>query len=296
MRKLFLGTDWHTDCDDVMALRVAAHFHKSGQIELTGVAINSCTEFAARSLDAFLRYEGLPHIEVGVDFNADDYGGEARYQKGLAQNFESKYARNDDCIDALKLYRKVLAQSKERVDIAEIGFLQVLAALLDSPCDEYSPLSGRELIDQKVGHLWIMGGEFDIDGGLEHNFSRTIKAQNAAYRVCRDWPGTITFLGFEVSKHILCGKDLPKSDPLGQVMRDYGCLKGRPSWDPMLTLLACIGDESTAGYNVKTGVVRVDPQSGKNFFKPEENGHHRVVVKTHDDGYYKAAVNRIIFS
>ncbi len=296
MRKIIFGTDWHTDCDDVMALRVAARFHKHKQIELVGVSIDSINEYAARSVDAFLRFEGLPDMPIGIDFDSADYGGEARYQQGLAQNFESAVKRNEDCTGALALYRKILAQSEERVDIIEIGFLQVVEALLDSKPDEFSPLSGLELINEKAGHLWIMGGRFDNDGAREHNFSRTPKASRAAYSVCKDWPKTITFLGFEVSEHILCGKDLPHSDPLGQVMRDYGCQKGRPSWDPMLTLLACIGDEEEAGYTVRKGTVRVDPETGENFFEHNENGRHRVVVKKFDDEYYRDAVDRLLYN
>lgn len=294
-RKFIIGSDWWTDCDDCMALRVAAHFHKRGIIEILGISIDACMEYSARSLDAFLAHENLPDIEVGIDFEAADYGGECLYQEGLAKKFKSKYKGNESCIDALSLYRKHLALSEEKVHIVELGFLQVLAALIDSEPDGFSPLSGKELIKEKVGRLWVMGGKFDEAGGREHNFAKTPKAAAASHKVCGDWPTPVTFLGFEVSENIICGANLPLSDALGQAMSDHGSAGGRSSWDPMLMLLACIGDENEAGYDTVTGFVSTDPETGKNYFTEDIDGTHRYVVKKYDDGYYKTAVNDILF-
>ena len=40
MRKMILGTDWWTDCDDAVALRLLAKAHKAGDITLLGIGIN----------------------------------------------------------------------------------------------------------------------------------------------------------------------------------------------------------------------------------------------------------------
>ena len=43
MRRVILGTDWWTDCDDVAALRICARAHKRGLWQLMGVCIDACT-------------------------------------------------------------------------------------------------------------------------------------------------------------------------------------------------------------------------------------------------------------
>ena len=62
MRNFILGTDWWTDCDDAVAIRILARAHKNGDICLKGVGINACMEYSVKSLDAFLRSEGIEDI------------------------------------------------------------------------------------------------------------------------------------------------------------------------------------------------------------------------------------------
>ena len=43
MRRFILGTDWWTDCDDAVALRMLTRAHRAGEIRLLGIALNGCT-------------------------------------------------------------------------------------------------------------------------------------------------------------------------------------------------------------------------------------------------------------
>ena len=52
MRKIILGTDWWTDCDDIVALRVLTRAAKNKDIDLIGIIINACMDFSAASVDA----------------------------------------------------------------------------------------------------------------------------------------------------------------------------------------------------------------------------------------------------
>lgn len=40
MRNFILGTDWWTDCDDAVAVRILARAHKSGKICIKGIGVN----------------------------------------------------------------------------------------------------------------------------------------------------------------------------------------------------------------------------------------------------------------
>lgn len=131
MRKFILGTDWWDDCDDTIALRLPARFHKSKKIDLLGIIINACAENSVTSLEGFLNTENVFNIPIGIDFTATDFGGNQPYQKRLSK-YAVKYRCNNDAENAVTLYRKILANSKSPVELIEIGYPQVLAALLQS--------------------------------------------------------------------------------------------------------------------------------------------------------------------
>ena len=40
MRNFILGTDWWTDCDDAVAVRILARAHKAGDISIKGIGRN----------------------------------------------------------------------------------------------------------------------------------------------------------------------------------------------------------------------------------------------------------------
>jgi hypothetical protein len=62
----------------------------------------------------------------------------------------------------------------------------------------------------------------------------------------------------------------------------------------MTAMLAVIGDEEEAGYDTVSVKVTVDPETGKNFFTPDENSGRRFVVKKFPDEYYANMINKVI--
>lgn len=290
MREFILGTDWWTDCDDAVALRLLARAHTAGEIRLLGIGINACMEYSAASLDGFLRSEGVTDVPLGIDLNATDFGRNPPYQKNLAP-LAVKYRKNEDAENAVRLYRRLLAASAEKVEIIEIGYLNVLADVLQSTPDDVSPLCGTDLVRQKVEKIWLMAGKWDEDPGSENNFNRNARARRAGHIVCRDCPAKMVFLGWEVGANVITGGKLSKDDILYRVLCDHGSEKGRSSWDPMLCMMAMIGDEKAAGYKTVRGTASVDESTGENRFVPDENGKHAYVVKLYEDEYYRDAID-----
>lgn len=89
-----------------------------------------------------------------------------------------------------------------------------------------------------------MGGEYPF--GHEFNF-RGDDPSHAAH-VINNWPGKITFSGYEMGKSVLSGSRLtvegPLRDPVKMAYTWYsGYNASRMSWDP-LTLLYAIRGES----------------------------------------------------
>lgn len=291
MKNIILDTDWGGDCDDVVATRVLANSHLNGEINFIGCIINDCRPYSVRSLDAFLLLSGID-IPIGMDFNAKDFNDDGAYQKRMVDNLKSKYAQESDADDAVKAYRKLLAAAKEKVEIVAIGFTQVLADLLESPADEISPLSGVELVKEKVAHLWDMGGRWDGVNPREYNFVAHARAISGAHRMCANWPTPITFLGWEIGDPVHTGGSLPEEDPLRKALIDYKCEGGRSSWDPMTALLAIIGDPEAAGYRAIRGYASAEEGTGCCAFVEDAKGPHRYVIKLHPDAWYEEQINK----
>ena len=120
------------------------------------------------------------------------------------------------------MLRKALASQPDRsVVIAQVGFSTNLARLLDSPPDEYSPLTGRELVEKKVKLLSLMAGAFQtIDGNRRYLEYNVVKDVPSARALAERWPTAMVYSGFEI------GIALPY--PAVSIERDYGYVPHHP--------------------------------------------------------------------
>ena len=290
---MILGTDWWTDCDDAVALRLVANAIKNEIVQLLGIGINACMEYSVASLKGFLKAEGVENIPIGIDLEAIDFGGKPPYQKRLAETMCPSVG-NDEAEDAVRLYRRLLASEKEGVEIIEIGYPQVLSNLMNSGPDDISEKTGLELVSEKVSKFWVMAGKWDGDGEKENNFCRNARSRMAGKAFCELCPVPVTFLGWEVGYGVITGGTLKKDDHLHYALSDHGSPNGRYSWDPMLVLMALIGDEATAGYATVRGTARVDAQTGANYFERDAGGRHQFVIKNQENRYYEEQINQLI--
>ncbi|MBO4303325.1 MAG: hypothetical protein J6A21_01930 [Lentisphaeria bacterium] len=285
MRRLILDTDWWTDCDDAMAVRILCNAHRKRECEIAGININACMEYSVASLDVFTRDSGV-FVPLGVDHSATLFAGSPPYQKHLAACGKVVLRENADVPDSADFYRKLLAGAAFReLEILSIGFTQDLAGLLKREED-------LTLVREKVRHLWIMAGKWDEDGGKEYNFCKNALTRESGELLCRFWPTPITFLGWEAGHSVISGGHLPEGDLLRQVMEDHGSPHGRSSWDPMLVLLALAGDPEKAGYKCVYGQAQLNGADGANHFLHRADGPHRFVVKLHPDEFYAEEIDK----
>ncbi len=291
MINILHGTDWWTDCDDVAALRLLCRAHKAGKINLLCVGINSVMRYSAPSVSAFLQNEGV-EAPIGVDFSAVRSGDNCRYQKLLA-SYPHTVRANIDCIPAYRLYRKTLASIDGKAQITEVGFPQIIMQLLQSPPDGYSPLTGPELVREKVERIWLMAGKWDEPCGREYNLTAYPVCCEAGHYVCENSPVPLVFLGFEAGRDVITGNGLPEGDLLREAFTAHGSPDGRCSWDPMLVYAAVTQDLAKAGYTAVYGTARVDPRTGENSFTPGP-GSHCYLVKTRENAFYADTLNRIL--
>src|SRR5690606_20361261 len=149
--------------------------------------------------------------------------------------------------DAVALYRKVLAQQPDHsVTIITVGFLTNVAALLQSDPDQYSDLSGKELVEKKVKKLVSMAGKFPF--GREFNVHEDV--ESAKY-VIENWPNKIIFSGFEIGEKIKTGLPLLQNSTIQNspvkdayaisIPMSEGDKHGRMSWEQTAVLVAIKG-------------------------------------------------------
>ena len=110
-----------------------------------------------------------------------------------AQGLLSAHQELDDCDDAWMVYRRVLAaQPDHSVTIASIGMLTNLYLLFRrSEGDEYSPLSGIDLVAQKMEKVVYMDGGYNF-GCAAGYVGETSACDGNAEFVVENWPANVT--------------------------------------------------------------------------------------------------------
>lgn len=166
--KLIIDTDIGgggcNDVDDVVALCIANALDDLGEAELIAVVQNTAPLQCAGAISVLNHFYGRDDMPLGA-YNISTAGASLiqqpplPYVPSIVDTFDSPVKNSTQVPDAVATYRRALASSPNRsVAISSIGIHTNLAALLRSTGDEYSPLSGVELVAQKTFLLAVMGG------------------------------------------------------------------------------------------------------------------------------------------
>ena len=205
-RGVILDTDIGPDCDDVGALACLIHYAKTYGFPILGVC--NCTSNPAGNgtVDAVCRHCGYPTPALGQwdkpgFLDSDPF---CRYNKSVAEKFSDDYRTGTlKVADPVTFYRRLLADAPDHgVMIITIGMFNNLAALLDSPADHISPLTGPELIRAKVYALVSMAAI--LPEGREFNvFCDHVSCQ----QVFAKWPTPVFLSDFRIGYNMMTGFD-----------------------------------------------------------------------------------------
>ena len=288
--RIIFDTDIGNDVDDVLALSLLHGLQTRGDCELLAVTITKPDELAGPFVDAMNHFYGRPGIPIGFTHAAltnepSKFLPLAEAKDGRKLRYPHRLKRSSDAPEATRLLRQVLSrQPDQSVVMAQVGYFSNFAALLDTPPDKYSPLSGRELVRAKVKLLSVMAGSFQTNRHqLEYNVFQDLPA---AKRLAGDWPTPIVWSGFEI------GLALPY--PAVSIERDFSyvphhpaaeayCLYNpppheRPTWDLTSVLYAVFPDRGYFGLS-SPGTVTVEAD-GFTRFTPAEPGRDRYLTLT----------------
>ena len=282
---VILETDIGNYIDDVVALDMLYKYVDDGQINLAAECVNTDSPYAAEFLHLTNHWYGYPDIPIGraeqgisSNFDAPNYA-EAICQMSDAQGnllFQRPDFQNDSIPEAVALYRKTLAaQPDSSVILISVGFSINIVKLLQSPADDISPLTGKELIRQKVRLLSIMAGSFGPYPIAEYN---VIKDIPSAQMIAHEWPSPIVYTPFEVGAQVKYqattveqGLHWASLHPLKEAYERYQAMPyDSEIWDAVATLYAV--EPSPTYFTLSPwGDVHVDDE-GYTTFTPRQGG------------------------
>ena len=283
--KVIFDTDMGPDFDDVGAIAVLHALAANGECEILATCASDRYPTVAPTIEAFNRYFQKPDIPVGVaSEGAPDFSCPNHWNDSIVAKFLPAPKTNADYPAAVEVYRKVLAvQPNQSVVIVTVGFVSNLYDLLKSEPDEFSSLSGMELVKKKVKNWVAMAGGFPE--GDEFNVNQH---PEASYYVFSNWPTPILFSGFEIGQKIMTGNKVAQQGTVGTPVQwaysfclaTYGKkpLLNRNSWDHTAVLCAVRNPEDYF-YVIGGGTFVCNPDGSNTWNADKDSGHSFLVHK-----------------
>ena len=274
--RIVFDTDLGNDVDDAMAIAVIHALQSRGECELLAITTTKDNPYVAPMADILNTFYGRPNIPIAVVKNGPTKE-DGKYNKQVFElrgdNGNPRYPRTltpdsaANLPDAVPFLRKLLAEQPDNsIVLVQVGFFTNFARLLDTPADNISPLTGKELIAKKVKFLSLMAGAFNEPPGFkEYNVVSDIPS---AKKLVAQWPTEMVFSGHEIGRLI--------QHPGVSMKEDYGYVKYHPLKDAYQFYRGL--DNSQPTYDLTSVLYAVRPN--RDYFTLSQNG----TVTVQDDG------------
>jgi inosine-uridine nucleoside N-ribohydrolase len=295
--QVIFDTDMGPDYDDVGAITLLHYYASIGKASILATIASTKHPRVGPVLSVLNTFFNCPDIPIGVPkAEASELFDFQKWTDTLVSKYPHALKSNAGAADAIKLYRKILAQqADESVVIITVGFFTNIAGLLQSPADEYSELTGLELVNRKVEKLVSMAGKFPA--GREFN----VEEQTTASRyVFEHWTKPVVFSGVEIGNDIKTGLPLIHSayrnNPVKDVYRisipkAKGDAAGRMSWDQTAVFVAINGVNPY--YRLEKGKINI-AADGSNTWIPDKGGKQGYLVVVRPPTEIEAIINKLM--
>ena len=287
MPLVIYDTDIGSSADDLFAMEMLYHYEDEGRCRLLGVMVDREGERNAAFADVMNTYFGHGDVPIGLVRDGIkepkvwiDYAHVADTKDGEGQPmFRRTVADYSSLPDGWQLYRRLLAaQPDHSVSIVSVGFVTCLAQLLTSGADEYSSLTGVELVRRKVKCIYLQGGMFGEAEEPDFNFAQGITFAKTFFQ---NWPQEVDMVfspmetGQDVEytpEQVIADVSWTDVHPIKQVYMQCNCNTGQRMWDVMPVVQAVEGDALFA--LSQHGTVRITDQA-ETIFTPSATGNCR---------------------
>jgi hypothetical protein len=298
-QRLIYDDDCSQDVDCVATLPILHALQDRGEIKILAMVADSANPLSAPVLKIFARSAGHPQTPIGANPTSEPATATCKKQscnesvwtEKLVARFDpgDTRAHYPDCV---AVYRTVLAQQPAHsVAIVATGFATCLNRLLASAPDASSPLSGAELVKQKVKLLSVMGGRYP--SGIEWNFECDAPGYHALFAQWTRQNGfpPVYLNGFANGEHVLAGAPAnasPLTNPTRYALQLAGTGQ-RPMWDMLSALFATRGlaYKGTTYFNLSpAGTVTVSAADGADIWtSATDSGHYYLTNAAPDETF-----------
>lgn len=261
---VIFDTDIAGDYDDVGAMALLHAFADKGEAKILATISCNAFETTVPTISVLNTYFGRPGLPVGVTRrNQPNKDCPQQWAQAIIEKYPHQHTANNDAREAVSLYRELLAvQPDQSVTIVTVGFFTNLAGLIASSPDNYSKLTGKELVQKKVRVLVSMAARLPEgkSKGREYNVYVDTRAADTVFK---EWNTPVILSPFEVGEKIYTGIPLirdstitnsPVKDAYRVALQKDKNDTGRMSWDQTAVLAAVRGIEpyfSTRRINLK---------------------------------------------
>jgi len=201
---IIFDDDMSMSVDDVGNHAVLWGLSDRGEVNVLALICSSANDYSAPTMRAIANYYGHPNVPIGAHKGMTpilENSATSSYTQQITNQFGTPGDTRANYPDAVIVYRQALASAPDHsVYIVASGYYQPLQALLQSQPDSISPLTGIQLVTQKVKRLVSEAGWFP--SGNEHNFR--VDADAASF-VFANWPGEIVSSGAQMSQDVITG-------------------------------------------------------------------------------------------
>ena len=286
--RVIYDCDMGSSTDDLFALMMLYRYMDMKRCTLLGVIVDRMDRANADAVDVLNNYYGYPDIPIGLEkagvkdpriFIPYHNMAYARDIEGRPI-FKRSVGDNGEYMDGYKLYRKILAQQPDKsVTIASVGFVTCLSRLLQSGPDEYSPLSGVELVQKKIKNIYMMGGVFGDSFEHDYNFTAAIDFSLKFFELLpKDIdivfsPGEVGDPLYYSAENIIADMNWTDAHPIKWIYQFLVEDKFQKMWDPLAVINAVEGDEIFYKLSPR-GWVTLTP-TGETIFKEDPKGNAR---------------------
>jgi hypothetical protein len=295
-QRVIYDDDCSQDVDCVATLPILHALEDRGEIKILAMVADSADPLSAPVMRVFAKYAGHPKTLIGANQSDDpatalcakNACNDSVWAEKLVARFDpgDTRAKYPGCVT---VYRQALAmQPGHSVDVVVTGFATCLNQLLVSPADSISPLSGAELVKQKVKLLSVMGGRYP--GGVEWNFECDAPEFHALFSkwTRQDGYPPVYLNGFTNGEHVLAGAPanaLETVNPTRYGLRLAGTDQ-RPMWDMLSVLFAARGEayEGATYFAVSApGTVVVGAATGADTWSAATDSGQYVITNSASD-------------